>query len=99
MPLVRRDGLASVFTPVSLDPSQQGAGYLGMITRGLTATNAFFVNMEVLRDCGLQPAKTYSELVAQVPVLKAKGYETIIMPCEDTWVMQSCLFSSIAGRF
>ncbi|MDR0472301.1 MAG: ABC transporter substrate-binding protein [Treponema sp.] len=99
MPLVKRDGLASVFTQVSLDPSQQGAGYLGMITRGLTATNAFFVNMEVLRDCGLQPAKTYSELKAQVPVLKAKGYETIIMPCEDTWVMQSCLFSSVAGRF
>ena len=99
LPLVKRDGLASVFTPVSLDPSQQGAGYLGMITRGLTATNAFFINMEVLRDCGLQPAKTYSELKAQVPILKAKGYETIVMPCEDTWVMQSCLFSSVAGRF
>ena len=98
-PLAQRDGFASVFTPVSLDPSQQGAGYLGMITRGLTATNAFFINMEVLRDCGLQPAKTYSELKAQVPVLRAKGYETILMACEDTWVMQSCLFSSVAGRF
>jgi raffinose/stachyose/melibiose transport system substrate-binding protein len=70
-----------------------------MITRGLTATNAFFVNMEVLRDCGLQPAKTYSEMKAQVPVLRAKGYETVVMPNEDTWVMQSCLFSSVAGRF
>ena len=98
-PLAKRDNLASVFTQVSLDPSQQGNGYLAMITRGLTATNAFFVNMEVLRDCGLQPAKSYSELKAQVPILRAKGYECIIMPCEDTWVMQSCLFSSVAGRF
>ncbi|MDR0447349.1 MAG: extracellular solute-binding protein [Treponema sp.] len=98
-PLVQRDGLAQYFSAVSLDPSQQGAGYLGMITRGMTATNAFFVNMEVLRDCGLQPAKTYSELKAQVPILRAKGYECIIMPNESTWVMQSCLFSSIAGRF
>jgi raffinose/stachyose/melibiose transport system substrate-binding protein len=98
-PLVQRDNFAAVFTPVSLDPSQQGAGYLAMITRGLTATNAFFINMEVLRDCGLQPAKTYSELKAQVPVLRAKGYETLLMACEDTWVMQSCLFSAVAGRF
>jgi raffinose/stachyose/melibiose transport system substrate-binding protein len=70
-----------------------------MITRGITATNAFFVNLEVLRDCGRQPAKTYSELKAQVPVLRAKGYECVIMPNESTWVMQSCLFSSVAGRF
>jgi raffinose/stachyose/melibiose transport system substrate-binding protein len=54
--------------------------------------------MEVLNDCGLQPAATYAELKAQVPVLKAKGYETVIMPNKDTWVMQSCLFSAIAGR-
>jgi raffinose/stachyose/melibiose transport system substrate-binding protein len=53
----------------------------------------------VLKDCGLQPAKTYAELKSQVPVLRAKGYDTLIMPCKDTWVMQSCMFSMIAGRF
>jgi raffinose/stachyose/melibiose transport system substrate-binding protein len=98
-PLVRRDGLASQYTPVSLDPSMQGAGYLGMITRGMTATNAFYINMEVLRDAGLQPARTYSELKAQVPILRAKGYETVGMANGEIWVMQSCLFSSVAGRF
>ena len=97
-PFIQRDGLASVFTPVSLDPSGQ-LGYLAMIPRGITATNAFFVNLEVLNDCGLQPAKTYAELKAQVPVLRAKGYETILMANDETWVMQSCLFSSLAGRF
>ena len=98
-PFVARDGLASQYTPVSLDPSQQAAGYLGMITRGMTATNAVFVNMEVLNDCGLQPAKTYSELIAQMPILRAKGYDTLVMSTNQTWVMQSCLFSAIAGRF
>ena len=97
--LAARDNLASVYTPVALDPSQQGAGYLGMIPRGMTSTNAFYVNMEVLRECGLQPAKTYSELKAQVPVLRAKGYDTIIMANQESWVMQSCLFSLVAGRF
>ena len=98
-PFIQRDGLARYYTSVSLDPSQQGAGYLGMITRGLTATNAFFINMDVLNAVGLQPARTYSELRAQVPVLRAAGYDTVLMANVDTWVMQSCLFSSVAGRF
>jgi raffinose/stachyose/melibiose transport system substrate-binding protein len=98
-PLVQRDGLSREFTPVSLDPAGQFGGYLAMIPRGLTATNAFFVNMEVLNAVGLQPARTYSELVAQVPILRAAGYDTILMANESTWVMQSCLFSVVAGRF
>ena len=98
-PFIQKDNLKGKFLPVTLDPSQQGAGYLAMIPQGLTASHAFYINLEVLNDCGLQPAKTYSELKAQVPVLKAKGYETVIMPNKDTWVMQSCLFSTIAGRF
>jgi raffinose/stachyose/melibiose transport system substrate-binding protein len=98
-PLIQKDGLASQFTPLSLDPSAQASGYIGILPRAITATNAFFVNLEVLNDCGLQPATTYAELRAQVPVLRAKGYDTVLMANVDTWVMQSCLFSLVAGRF
>ena len=98
-PLVERDGLAEFYLPLVMDPTQQVGGYLAMLSNGATATNAFYINMEVLKDCGLEPAKTYSELVAQVPVLAAKGYDTVLMANQDTWVMQSCLFSLIAGRF
>ncbi len=98
-PLVERDGLKDLYLPMALDPTQQAGGYLGIIPMGITATHAFYVNTEVLKDAGLEPAKTYSELVAQVPVLKAKGYDTVLMPSVDTWVMQSCLFSMVAGRF
>jgi raffinose/stachyose/melibiose transport system substrate-binding protein len=98
-PFIQKDGLTSQYLPLCLDPKQQGGGYLAMIPQGITSSHAFYVNMEVLNDCGLQPAKTYAELKAQVPVLKAKGYETILMPNQDTWVMQSCLFSLVAGRF
>ncbi|MCL1795839.1 MAG: extracellular solute-binding protein [Clostridia bacterium] len=98
-PLVERDGLAEFYLPLILDPSAQVGGYLGMLSRGVTATNAFFINHEVLDAVGLEPAKSYSELVEQVPVLAAAGYETILMPCQDDWVMQSCLFSLVAGRF
>ncbi len=98
-PLIERDGLAASYIPLATDPTQQASGYISMLSNGVTATNAFFVNMEVLQDAGLEPAKTYSELVAQVPVLAAKGYDTVLMANQDTWVMQSCLFSLIAGRF
>jgi raffinose/stachyose/melibiose transport system substrate-binding protein len=98
-PLIARDGLKSYYSPIAMDPSQQVSGYQAMIPLTMTASHAFYINMEVLNACGLQPAKTYAELKAQVPVLKAKGYETVIMPNKDTWVMQSCLFSAVAGRF
>jgi len=97
--LIQKDGLESSYLPAALDPANHGGGYLAMIPIALTSTHAFFINMEVLNDCGLTPAKTYAELKAQVPVLKAKGYETVIMPNKDSWVMQSCLFSLVAGRF
>jgi len=98
-PLINRDGLRSQYVPLTFDPSQQASGYLSMIPFAVTNTSFFFINMEVLNAVNLQPAKTYNELKAQVPILRAAGYDTVIMPNQDTWVMQSCLFSLIAGRF
>jgi len=98
-PLIQKDGLASKFIPAALDPSGQASNYIAMLPQSITATHAMFINLEVLNACGLKPAKTYAELKSQVPVLKAKGYDTLIMACKDTWVMQSCMFSMIAGRF
>jgi len=98
-PLINRDGIRNLYLPITMDPSQQHAGYMAMIPTGITTTHVFYINMEVLNDCGLQPAETYEEMKAQVSVLRAKGYETILIPAESEWVMQSCLFSMIAGRF
>jgi raffinose/stachyose/melibiose transport system substrate-binding protein len=98
-PLVQRDNLASLYTAESLDPKGQASGYLGILPITTTATSVFYINLEVLNDCRLKPAATYAELKAQVPVLKAKGYDTVLMCNVDTWVMQSCLFSLVAGRF
>jgi len=98
-PFIQKDGIKGNYLPLTMDPSQQNSGYIAMIPQGITTTHAFYINMEVLNDCGLQPAKTYADLKAQVPVLRAKGYETVIIPAQSDWVMQSCLFSMVAGRF
>ncbi|MDR2536888.1 MAG: extracellular solute-binding protein [Treponema sp.] len=97
--LVKQDGLDKVLSPAALDVSGQAAGYLAMLPMTVTSSHAFFVNLEVLNAAGLKPATTYAELKAQVPVLKALGKETVIMDNQSDWVMQSCLFSAIAGRF
>ncbi|MDR3130488.1 MAG: extracellular solute-binding protein [Treponema sp.] len=98
-PLIQKDDLASFMLPEALNPSAQGGGYVAILPRAITSSHAFYINTEVLKDAGLTPAKTYSELKTQVPILKAKGYETALMANQDDWVMQSCLFSLVAGRF
>jgi raffinose/stachyose/melibiose transport system substrate-binding protein len=98
-PLIARDGLAAEYKPAALDPNAQGAGYVAILPRAITSSHAFYINNEVLRAVGLTPAKTYAELKAQVPVLRAAGYDTIAMANQESWVMQSCLFSLLVGRF
>ena len=96
-PLLKRDGLYDDYAATCTAP--QLGGYLGELPNGLTATSMMFVNEKVLRDNGLEIPKTYADLKAMVPVLNAKGIEVITMDCQDGWVMQSCLFSLITGRF
>jgi raffinose/stachyose/melibiose transport system substrate-binding protein len=97
--LVNRDNLALTYTATALDPASQGGGYIGILPRAITSSHAFYVNNEVLQDAGLSIPKNYDELKSQVAVLRAKGYETILMANQESWVMQSCLFSLVAGRF
>jgi raffinose/stachyose/melibiose transport system substrate-binding protein len=97
--LAARDKLGTVFFPSALDGKAQAAGYMGILPRSISSTHVFYVNTAVLTDAGLTAAKTYDELKAQVPILRSKGYETIIICNQDAWVMQQCLFSLIAGRF
>ena len=98
-PFMKKDGIYNDYSKACVDPAAQASGYVAEIPFGLTVSHMLYVNKAVLEDCGLSIPKTYDELKAQVPVLKAKGYETILMANMDDWVMQSCLFSAVAGRF
>jgi raffinose/stachyose/melibiose transport system substrate-binding protein len=97
--LAKRDKLEEWYAPAALDGSLQASGALRTLPRSLSSTHVFYANLAVLSDAGLSPAKTYDELKAQVPALRARGYETAILGNEDSWVMQRCLFSAVAGRF
>ena len=96
-PFLKADGIFDDYAPTTTAP--QIGGFLGELPNGITATSMMFVNTKVLRENGLEMPKTYADLKAMVPVLNAKGIEVIQMDCKDGWVMQSCLFSLLAGRF
>jgi ABC-type sugar transport system, periplasmic component len=97
-PFLKKDGIYNDYNPACIDPAAQESGYLAELPVGLTVTHMLFVNTAILKECGLTVPKTYAELKAQVPVLKSHGYETILMANMDDWVMESCMFSMVAGR-
>ena len=97
MPLLKKDGLVDSYNPAALAP--QFAGFLGELPNGITTTNLLYVNTKLLKDNGFAIPKSFDEMKAMVAPLKAKGIDLIAMDNMDAWVMQSCLFSLVVGRF
>lgn len=96
-PLLERDGILDDYSEAALAP--QAAGYLAELPNGTTSSHMMFINKKLIEDNGLKVPETLEELEAMVPVLAAKGIATIGMDNMDDWVMQSCLFSLIVGRY
>ncbi len=97
MPFLEKDGMVDDYNPAALAP--QFAGFVGELPNGLTTTHMLYVNAKVLKENGLSIPKSYAEMKAMVGPLKAKGIDLIAMDNMDAWVMQSCLFSMVVGRF
>lgn len=97
-PLLGEDFL-SHFLPAVTDPKEQAGQYLAMLPESICYSSVMFVNEKLLKDNGFDVPTTYEQLKAMVPKLKAKGIQTVLMANKDDWVMQSCLYSTIAGRF
>lgn len=98
-PFIKKDKLTASYVPAALDSAVQAGGYLAVLPRSIGSSHSFYINNRVLKSAGLSPAATYDELKAQVPLLAAKGYDTVIIGNQDGWVMPYCLFSLLAGRF
>ncbi len=95
-PFLKAENLLDKYIPAAVAP--QFGGFLGELPNGVTFTHVLYVNTKLLKDNGLSMPKTYEELKAMVPTLKAKGLDTVLIAAQDNWVMQSCLFSMIVGR-
>jgi raffinose/stachyose/melibiose transport system substrate-binding protein len=87
------------FSAAALNGKAQGSGYLAELPQSFTYCGVLYVNKKLLADNGLAVPKTYADLKAMVLKLRAKNIQVITMPDGDQWPAQSCLFSTMAGRY
>lgn len=86
------------FSSAATNPNNQLGKYMAMLPQAYTYTSVMYVNKKLLADNGFKLPKTYADLKRMVPKLKAKGIAVAMLPDKDGWPMQSCLFSTVAGR-
>lgn len=86
------------FSAPAVDANNQLGKYMAMLPQSFTYTSVMYVNKKLLADNGFELPKTYADLKKMVPKLKAKGIAVAMLPNKDGWPMQSCLFSTVAGR-
>jgi len=86
------------FTAAATNPNNQLGKYMAMLPQSFTYTSVMYVNKKLLADNGFAMPKSYADLKKMVPKLKAKGINVAMLPNKDEWPMQSCLFSTVAGR-
>ena len=86
------------FSAAAVNPDNQLGKYLAELPQSFTYTSVMYVNKKLLADNGFGLPKTFADLRRMVPRLKAKGIAVIMLPDKDGWPMQSCLFSTVAGR-
>jgi raffinose/stachyose/melibiose transport system substrate-binding protein len=86
------------FVPSAVDPNNQESKILAELPQSVTYTTVVYANKALIESLGMKLPKTYAEMKAMVPKLKAKGVATVLMANKDTWPMQSCLFSTVSGR-
>ncbi len=96
-PLLGKEFLSQFVAP-AVDPKAQPSGYLAELPQSITYTTVMYANKKLLADNGFGLPKTYAELKAMVPKLKAQGVQVVTLPDADGWQMQSCLFSTVVGR-
>jgi raffinose/stachyose/melibiose transport system substrate-binding protein len=96
-PLLGQEYLSAFVAP-ALDPNQQASKMLAELPQSFTYTTTMYANVKLLKDNGIAVPKTYADLKAMVPTLRAKGIKTVLLPNGDKWPAQSCLFSTMTGR-
>jgi len=87
------------FNAAALDVKQQASRQLSELPQSFTYTTVVYVNKKLLADNGIALPKTYDDLKKMVLKLRAKNVQTVIMPDGDQWPAQSCLFSTMVGRY
>ncbi|MCX5206281.1 extracellular solute-binding protein [Streptomyces sp. NBC_00237] len=97
--IAKDPGLKSKFLPSVFNSATVDGKAYGVPMRG-TQPVLFFHNKKVLDAAGVQPPRTWDELLASVKALKAKGVTPIALGGGDRWptlMWFSSLYDRVAG--
>jgi raffinose/stachyose/melibiose transport system substrate-binding protein len=89
----------SNFNATALDVNLQGSKQLSLLPQSFTYCGIAYVNKRILADAGIAVPKTYTDLKKMVLKLRAKNVQTVLLPDGDQWPAESCLFSTMVGRY
>ncbi len=78
---------------------QGSAGVLYMIPPSFAVCHNVYANTELLDNLGLRYPETYTEMVAQIPTIRAAGLYPVSMGNKDPWVVNSWLLGTFVERF
>lgn len=78
---------------------RNAGGGLAILPLSVECTHILYANQGLLRQQGLSLPQDYAQLVALSAALRRRGITPIAIGASDSWVMQTCLFSTILGRF
>lgn len=73
-------------------------GEIYTIPPSMAVCHVMYANTAILDELGLEFAKTYDELLAQVATIRAAGYYPVSMGNKDQWVVNSWLLSCLVDR-
>ncbi len=85
------------FADMAMQP--QGAnGEIWELPEDISVTSIMYTNNRLLKELGLTVPKTYEELLAQGPIIRAAGLIPLSIANKDAWPMQSCLAGMLVER-
>lgn len=95
-PFLKKDPIRKRLFASAKQPQRDGKLY--ELPHAITSTHVFYANVALLKKHNLRVPRTYKQLKAMAPKLRAKGLEPVLMANKDSWVNQSCFFSMVVGR-
>ena len=78
--------------------AQGDNGEIWELPEDISITSIMFTNNRLLKELGLTLPKTYSELLAQGPIIRNAGLIPLSIANKDAWPMQSCLAGMLVER-
>jgi len=97
-PWITRDNLAATQRALFLAPQGRDGQIYELGVPYVLWTSIVYANKALLDKLGLTFPKTLKDFEAQAVVIRKAGYHPVVFGDQSSWILQSCLLSTLVGR-